>query len=102
MNATSVDELRAGAPQPEVSDARLDKVRELLIGDHARETEMRLAALAQRVADLEGLVARQLDQLSSRIEDAARVGESGRRAAFDELARHVAGLAEQIRSLSKS
>lgn len=102
MNVTSLNELRAGAPQADAQDARLEKVRDLLIGDHARETEARIAELAQRIANLEGLVGQELEALASRIEAASGAGDRSRRAAFDELARHVAGLADQIRSLSKA
>lgn len=106
MTATSLNELRAATASPDHQhdgqDARLEKVRDLLMGDHARETDARIAALLSRIEHLEMAVSRQLDALSARIEALAGSTEADRRAGFAELAKHVEGLSERIRTLSRS
>lgn len=101
MNATSLQELRAAQGNQDPQDERLDKLRELLLGDHARETEASLAAIAARLDSLEASVSNQLDALSARIEAMAGSLEADRRASFLELSKNVEGLAERIRALSK-
>lgn len=79
----------------------MEQIRELLLGEHMRQHEARLAAVESRLRDLEGLVFRRVDALSARIE--ALAGETGadRRAAFDDLSRMVLDLSESIRRLSR-
>lgn len=102
MNATSLNELRSQTSSQESEDTRLAKVRDLLMGDHARETEARIAALTSRIEHIEVSLTRQLDALSARIEALAGSTEADRRAGFSELAKHVEGLSERIRALSRS
>jgi hypothetical protein len=101
MNASSLHELRAAQAARNPQDERMDQVRELLIGEHVRETEARIAALAHRIDQMESTVAGQLDSLARRIEALAGETDAGRRSAFLELSRHVESLAEGIRTMAK-
>lgn len=102
MTVTSLNDMRPPATSGDAQDARLEKVRDLLMGDLARDTDARLSALAARVNELEVTIARQLDALSARIEALSGSVEADRRAGFAELAKHVEGLSERIRTLSRS
>jgi hypothetical protein len=101
MNAPSLNEIR-GAVNRDLSDEKLDQVREILIGDSLRRMEAHLATLDQRTTDMEVSIARQLDALEARIETLAASFDCDRREAFDALASCVAGLSEQIRRISRS
>jgi hypothetical protein len=103
MNATSLEELRAGlAAKRDASDDRMDQIRELLIGDYLRSSDARFAILESRLRDLEGLVFRRVDALSARIEAMSGEFGSDRRASFDELSRMVGELGESIRRISRT
>ncbi|MDX2307074.1 MAG: hypothetical protein NW216_02425 [Hyphomicrobium sp.] len=102
MNATSLEELRAGlAAKREGADDRMEQIRELLVGDHIRSQDARLQALEHRVRELEGLVFRRVDALSQRLEALSGEASSERRAQFDELARMVVDLGDSIRNISR-
>lgn len=98
MNANSLEQLRASAAP---RDDRMDQVRQLLVGDHVREAETRMAALEQRLQDLDQCVARKLDAVSSRIDALASQLDYDRRAAFSELSQGVLELSERLRAVSK-
>ena len=119
MNATSLEELRAGQ-DPELRDDRLEQVRELLFGDQARELHASIAALEQKQREIEASfeekqrnfvtsfeqgqrefqtsVSRQFDAILARIEALAGETEAERRSAFEELSRSVLDLGERIRN----
>ncbi len=102
MNAPNLHELRGISSNENAPDNRMDEVRELLIGDHIRDTEARLAALARRIDTLElSAMTRQLEGFAARLEILANETDADRRAAFQELSQHVESLAESIRSLTK-
>lgn len=102
MNATSIEELRAGlGSKRDGSDDRMEQIRELLVGDHLRAQEARLQALEHRVRELEGLLFRRVDTLSARIETLAQEGGDAHRASFDDLARMVLELGESIRKIPR-
>ena len=100
MNATSLEELRAGSGTDALEDEKMEQVRQLLFGDHQREVHARIGTLEQRQRDFEATVTRQLDALTARIEALAAEAEAGRRSAFDELSHNVLELGERIRTLS--
>lgn len=85
MNATSVDELRSAATNREVRDEKMEQVRQLLFGDHAREVSTRFMLLESRVRELEMGVARQLEAMSQRIEQLASKSGDEFRTAFDQI-----------------
>ncbi len=60
MNATTLDELRAAATNREIRDEKMEQVRQLLYGDHAREVSTRFMLLESRVRELEVGFARQI------------------------------------------
>lgn len=102
MNATSLQVLRAAQAAGEQPDERLAKVRDLLIGDHAREMEARIASLALKLEQVETTLTRQLDALAARLDALAGSVEADRRAAFLELSNNVEDLAARIRTLSRT
>jgi hypothetical protein len=97
MNATSLEELRAGQV-PELRDDKMEQVRELLFGDLARELHARIAALEQKHREYQISVSRQFDAIAARIEALAGETDAERRSAFEELSRSVLDLGERIRA----
>ncbi len=95
------NDLKPAPGSREGSEDRMEQIRELLVGEHLRVQEARLAAVESRLRDLEGLVFRRVDALTARIEALAADTGSDRRAAFDELSRMVLDLSENIRRLSR-
>lgn len=100
MNAPSLNEIR-GAVTRDVTDEKMDQVREILIGDAVRHMEARVAFLETRLNDIEVSVARQLDALEARIETLGGAADGQRREAFDALAMSVASLSDQIRRIAR-
>lgn len=101
MNATSLNALRAANPPRDAQDEKMDQIRELLVGDIVRQTEVRLSNLEARVKDFETTVGSRLAALHARIE--AMSGEVGaqHRASFDDLGKSVLELAERIRKIAR-
>lgn len=101
MNATSLDELRTSASQREFKDEKMDQVRQLLFGDHAREVSTRFMLMDARIRELETSLTRQLETIAARVETLAGETDTGRRAGFDELARNIHELGERIGVMAK-
>lgn len=101
MNAPSLSEIRSSAGR-ELTDEKMDQVRELLVGDAMRRVEVRVAALETRLAEVELGLSRQLDALEARIDALAGAAASDRQLAFEALAGSVGDLSEQIRRISRS
>jgi len=99
MNATSLEELRAGLAS-ELRDDKMEQVRELLFGDQVRELQARIAALEQKQQEFQISVSRQFDAIAARIEALAGETDAERRSAFEELSRSVLDLGERIRAAS--
>jgi hypothetical protein len=115
MNATSLEELRAGQVS-ELRDEKMEQIRELLFGDQVRDLHARIAALEQRQTDFatavgqqhleieqkhrefQLAVSRQFDAIAARIEALAGETDAERRSAFEELSRSVLDLGERIRA----
>lgn len=97
MNAYTLNGLKAGMAAQKQSEDTMEQVRELLLGDLPR----RVAALEARLGELDQNVALRLDALRARIE--ALQGEVGadKRSAFEELARSVSQLGDDIRRISR-
>lgn len=100
MNAPSLNEIRS-ATSRDITDEKMEQVREILVGDSVRRMEQRLAFLEQRQTDLEISVGRQLDALEARIETLASSTDGERRTTFEALATSVSTLSEQIRRISR-
>jgi hypothetical protein len=101
MNAPSLNELRNALPARDLADEKMTQVRELLIGDFVRTSEVRMMALETRMRDLEAGMGQSLAALHQRIEAMAADHSLDRRAAFDELAKSVLDLGDRIRSISR-
>ena len=99
MNAPSLNEIRA--VNRDVTDEKMDQVREILIGDSMRTLDARLAFIEKRLNEFEVSIGRQLDALEARIEALAGATEGERRVTFEALASSVASLSEQIRRISR-
>ena len=100
MNVPPKD-LKPASLARDAAEDRMEQIRELLVGEHLRVQEARLAAVESRLRDLEGLVFRRVDALAARIESLAADTGTDRRAAFDELSRMVLDLSENIHRLSR-
>ncbi len=100
MNMTSMPSL-AGADQGEPTDDQMQQIRELLVGDAMRRSNLRADQIEARLKDLEAEMTRRFDALSAQIEALATNFSADRRAAFDELAHGVVELGERIRHLSQ-
>jgi hypothetical protein len=100
MNAPSLNDIR-GSGSRDVTDEKMEQVREILVGDSVRRMEARVAYLETRQTEFEISIARQLDALEARIEALAGSAVGDRRATFDALASSVATLADQIRRISR-
>lgn len=101
MNAPSLSEIRQTASR-ELTDEKMDQVRELLVGDVMRRLEARLVFLESRLNDVEIGISRQLDALEARIDGLMGASEGDRRTAFEALAESVAELSENIRRINRS
>lgn len=104
MTATSLDALRTGVPErPErqVTDERMQQVRDLLLGEDLRRTEDRLTAIENHIRTLETDVSRRLDALQARIEALSGEVAGERRAAFDEVAQGISDLGQRIKQISR-
>ena len=83
-------------------DEKMEQVRELLVGEDLRRGEARLAAMEQQIRDIETSLSRRLDAIAARLEALAGEVDAERRTSFDELARCVASLGDEIRRIGKS
>ena len=101
MNSTSLDQLRAGGPGHQPHDEKMDQIRELLLGDLIRATEIRLADLEGRLKQVETAVGQQLDAIGARLEALSAEIGAGQRPAFDELARSIVELGERVQRIAK-
>lgn len=100
MNATSLDELR-GTKSRDPVDEKMEQVRELLVGEDLRRSEARLAAMELRIRDIETGLTQRLDALAARLDALAGETAAERRSSFDELAKSVASLGDEIRRIGK-
>ena len=101
MNATILNDIRQAFPARDLADEKMNQVRELLIGDFARASEARIAALEGRIRDLETGIGERLSALDHRIGVLAADHTADRQAAFDELGKSVRDLGERIRQLPR-
>ncbi|HMN37534.1 MAG TPA: hypothetical protein PKD49_07465 [Hyphomicrobium sp.] len=99
MNAPSFDDLRANGR--DLSDEKMEQVRELLFGDAIRILEARLRQLEMRLSEIETGLGRQLGNVESRLQALAGSAEADRRAAFEALARSISDLGEQVHRISR-
>jgi len=101
MNSTSLDELRGGGSGREPQDRKMEQIRDLLVGDVLRATDMRIAELESRLKDLQVMTGRQLDAIAARVEALSAEIGAGQRSAFDELAKSIVELGDRVRRIAK-
>lgn len=101
MNATSLEELRSSASNRDLRDEKMEQVRQLLYGDHAREVSTRFMLMETRLRELETGFSRQLEAISARLDALARDVSQDRRGDFDELSKCIAELGERIGGIGK-
>ncbi len=102
MTASPFNSLRNQENYQDPNDERMNQVRELLLGDHIRASEARLAALERRLRDLETTIEQRIDVIHVRLEALAGEVHGDQRAAFDELAKSISDLGNRIRRISKA
>jgi hypothetical protein len=100
MNAPTLNDIR-GAVNRDMTDEKMEQVREILVGDSVRRMEARVTFLESRMNEFEVSVGRQLDALEARIEALAGSAEGERRVTFEALAASVSSLSEQIRRIAR-
>ncbi len=94
--------MRGNAADLRSTDAEMDQIRELLVGEQQRHAGARMDRLEARLKELEEDIVRRFDALTARIELLGQETAAGRRAAFEELSRSVVELGERVRNLSQS
>lgn len=97
LNGTG--DLRATGADGRVSDEKMDQIRDLLFGDFAKQSELRVAALETRVRELEGALQQRLEALEGRLEAMSREIGAEQSRSFDEIARGVMELGEHIKRI---
>lgn len=98
-HASDVAQSVSSVAGPPSADARMDQIRQLLLGDSLNSGQARLAALEQRQTEFEKQVLHRLDLLSQRLDALSRDVLADRRAAFDELARAMQELGNRVRGI---
>ena len=112
MNAPSLNDLRNAIPARDLTDEKMNQVRDLLVGDLMRANDARMALLEARMRDLETGLGQRMTSLHQQIEDHVTVlhqriavlaadHTADRQSAFDELAKSVLELGSKIRVLSR-
>jgi uncharacterized membrane protein len=121
MNAPFLTPIQGGKSlQPmETADVQMEQVRELLIGEHQRETAAQLAGLASQIRELEARVLARLDNIESSVEtkfaaltvsnenterkiiEVATEAAAARRAALDALSQGVNDLTLHIQRIAR-
>ncbi len=91
MSMTELARLGAQSTHADSTDAQMEQIRELLVGDIVRRADARIEALEARLREFE-----------ARLEALGAEQTAGRRSAFDELSRSVAELGERIRHLAQT
>lgn len=100
MNAPPLNEFRS-VPTTDVTDEKMDQVRELLLGDTLRRLEHRIAHLEARLQAYDTGAARKIEAIEARVESIVALSDGDRRATFEALSQAVADLGEQIRRISR-
>lgn len=101
MNAPTLTDHINGSVGRDPADDRMNQVRDLLIGDHVRASEDRLAALEAKLRNLETELAQRFAELQQRIETLSRDTTVSRQTAFEDLARGIADLGDKIRIIGR-
>jgi hypothetical protein len=102
MHGTMVSEARNGASVAlPLGDERMEQVRELLFGDYKRHCDQQIAALKDRLDELQAGFDRRLQDLEARLATLAADTRNAQKAAFADLARDVGELGGRIRAMAQ-
>ena len=101
MTSLSIGDIRSVSTPRDAADEKMEQIRDLLFGEHQRQTEAQIAQLEQRIRALEADMAHRLDAMQARFDALAGETQTERRTAFDELARGVQELGERIRRIPR-
>lgn len=94
----SLSDIRNGDPSRQLTDEKMEQVRELLFGDYERETEARVAILENRIRDLELSLHRRLDAMQARLDAISAELDVTHRQTLDEIGNGLQELATRIKS----
>ena len=102
MSGSTFTNLRNGSLTGgrQLSDEKMEQVRELLFGEFEKMTDTRLLQLEGRVRELEQSLQTRLDAMQARLDAMSAEIDTTQRAAFDELATGVQDLATRIKRVS--
>ncbi len=94
-------EIKNGANPRDISDVKMDQIRELLFGEVQRQSEQRITLLEAKVRDLETSLQHRLDAMQARIDALAAETRGDRRSTLDELARGISDLGERVKRIPR-
>jgi hypothetical protein len=94
-------EIKNGANPRDLSDVKMDQIRELLFGEVQRQSELRITTLEAKVRDLEAALQHRLDALQARIDALAAETRGDRRSTLDELARGISDLGDRVKRIPR-
>lgn len=85
----------------ELTEDKMEQIRDLLYGEFKRDSDARLALLEAHVRELETGLHRKLDALGARLEQMQAEIRSGRNSDLDGISQGLSELGERIRRLSR-
>ncbi len=85
----------------DASDEKLEQVREILLGTHARDMAARLEELERRMHEMETRIGQRLDAMAARIEALSGEVDASHRSALDEIARGMQDLGDRVRQIRR-
>jgi hypothetical protein len=94
-------EIKTGANPRDLSDVKMDQIRELLFGEVQRQSEQRITTLEAKVHDLETALHHRLDAMQARIDALAAETRGDRQSTLDELARGIADLGDRVKRIPR-
>ena len=100
MTATSLNDVRNGASARDLTDEKMEQVRELLFGDYERQTQERVGILETRIHDLELSLHRRLDAMQARLDAITAEMDATQRKTLDEIGSGLRELGERINRTS--
>jgi hypothetical protein len=94
-------EIKNGANPRDLSDVKMDQIRELLFGEVQRQSEQRITLLESKVRDLETSLQHRLDAMQARIDALSAETRGDRRSTLDELARGISDLGDRVKRIPR-
>jgi hypothetical protein len=94
-------EIKNGANPRDLSDVKMDQIRELLFGEVQRQSEQRITLLEAKFRDLETSFQQRLDAMQARIDALSAETRGDRRSTLDELARGISDLGERVKRIPR-